>query len=118
MNIPDCCGLPPLLSSWEKIGGGDIIGGFGLNELRKKGCCWLFLGENEEVAKGDVAILSEVDKLENIVNASGKFGGVAGVLAGVISYTMHISQIISKMIICIEFTEYPAEFRGIAASWK
>ena len=30
-------------------------------------------------------ILSEVDMLENIVNASGKFGGVAGVLAGVIN---------------------------------
>ena len=37
------------------------------------------------MAKGEVAILSEVDKLENIFKASGKFGGVAGVFAGVIS---------------------------------
>ena len=34
---------------------------------------------------GEVAILSRVDIFENIVRASGKFGGVAGVLAGVIS---------------------------------
>ena len=44
-----------------------------------------YLGDNDEVAKGEVAILSEVDKLENIFKASGKFGGVAGVFAGVIS---------------------------------
>jgi len=60
-------------------GGGDIMG---LNEFR---VCWLDLGDNDEVANGDVAILSEVDKLENMFNASGKFGGVAGVFAGVIS---------------------------------
>ena len=36
---------------------------------------------------GEVAILvaSEGDILENIVSASGKFGGVAGVFAGVIN---------------------------------
>ena len=44
------------------------------------------LGDNEEVAKGEVAILSKVDMLENMFRASGKFGGVAGVFAGVISY--------------------------------
>ena len=43
------------------------------------------LGDNEEVAKGEVAILSKVDMLENMFRASGKFGGVAGVFAGVIS---------------------------------
>ena len=67
-------------------GGGDIIPG--LNELRefKEEFCW-FLGEIAEGASGEVAILvaSEVDILENIVSASGKFGGVAGVLAGVIN---------------------------------
>ena len=31
---------------------------------------------------GDAAILSPVDSLENADKASGKFGGVAGVLAG------------------------------------
>ena len=46
----------------------------------------LDLGDNEEVAKGEVAILSKVDMLENMFRASGKFGGVAGVFAGVISY--------------------------------
>jgi hypothetical protein len=45
----------------------------------------LDLGDNEEVAKGEVAILSKVDMLENMFRASGKFGGVAGVFAGVIS---------------------------------
>ena len=45
----------------------------------------IYLGDNEEVAKGEVAILSKVDKLENMFRASGKFGGVAGVFAGVIS---------------------------------
>ena len=35
---------------------------------------------------GEVAILeSEVDKFKNIFRASGKFGGVAGVFAGVMS---------------------------------
>ena len=77
-------------------GGGDIIPG--LNEfLEEAFCCW-FLGDK---VKGEVAILteSEVDIFENIVNASGKFGGVAGVFAGVIN-------------------ENPALFLGIAASWK
>ena len=63
-------------------GGGDII--LGLNEFLE--VCWLDLGDNEEVAKGEVAILSKVDMLENMFRASGKFGGVAGVFAGVISY--------------------------------
>ena len=64
-------------------GGGDIIEGlFGLNEFR---VIWFDLGDNEDDASGDVAILSEVDKLENMFNASGKFGGVAGVFAGVIN---------------------------------
>ena len=41
---------------------------------------------------GEVAILlSAVDMLDNIVSASGKFGGVAGVLAGVINYIKIIS---------------------------
>ncbi len=31
---------------------------------------------------GDVAIFSEVESFERAVRASGKFGGVAGVLAG------------------------------------
>ena len=80
-------------------GGGDIIPG--LNEFLEAFCscccCW-FLGDK---VKGEVAILtaleSEVDIFENIVNASGKFGGVAGVFAGVIK-------------------ENPALFFGIAAS--
>ena len=38
------------------------------------------------VPLGDVPILSAVDKLDNINRASGKFGGVAGVFAGVKSY--------------------------------
>ena len=43
---------------------------------------------------GDVAILfSAVDMLANIINASGKFGGVAGVLAGVINWNEKKNQI-------------------------
>lgn len=53
----------------------------GLNEFR----CIFDLGDSEELANGEVAILSEVDRFENILRASGKFGGVAGVLAGVIN---------------------------------
>ena len=41
---------------------------------------------NYYLPAGDDAILSEVDRFENIVKASGKFGGVAGVLAGVNSW--------------------------------
>lgn len=66
-------------------GGGDIVLLFGLNELR-------ILGERVDGANGEVAILSEVDKLENILRASGKFGGVAGVLAGVISCKKSIER--------------------------
>ena len=64
-------------------------------------------------------VASEVDILENIVNASGKFGGVAGVLAGVINckgnpfINMH-----SFYMALILLTENPALFLGIAASWK
>ena len=48
---------------------------------------WLLGDRDEDEANGEVAILlSEVDMLENIVKASGKFGGVAGVFAGVINY--------------------------------
>ena len=60
------------------------------------------LGDNEEVAKGEVAILSKVDMLENMFRASGKFGGVAGVFAGVISYvkksliTLLINYVVNK----------------------
>ena len=47
---------------------------------------WLLGDSDEDEANGEVAILlSEVDMLENIVKASGKFGGVAGVFAGVIN---------------------------------
>ena len=47
---------------------------------------WLLGDRDEDEANGEVAILlSEVDMLENIVKASGKFGGVAGVFAGVIN---------------------------------
>ena len=81
-------------------GGGDII--LGLNEFLE--VCWLDLGDNEEVAKGEVAILSKVDMLENMFRASGKFGGVAGVFAGVISYvkklliTILINYVVNKFI--------------------
>ena len=47
-------------------------------------CCGLFvmLGDVAYIA-GDVASFSDVDIFENMVSASGKLGGVAGVLAGV-----------------------------------
>ena len=35
------------------------------------------------IMAGDVPILSDVDIFESMVSASGKLGGVAGVLAGV-----------------------------------
>ena len=83
---PCCCGCCERSINGGGAGGGDIIPG--LNELRefKEEFCW-FLGEIDEGASGEVAILvaSEVDILENIVSASGKFGGVAGVFAGVIN---------------------------------
>ena len=41
--------------------------------------------ERQLLPFGDVAILSVVDQLDSIVSVSGKFGGVAGVFAGVIS---------------------------------
>ena len=87
MEILTYCGLLNEL----RVGGGPII---------SKRALWLilgwpvgFLGEKGEEAIGEVAILSEVDMLENIVNASGKLGGVAGVLAGVINCKKKLLQI-------------------------
>ena len=78
---PDCCWFFCWCSKFDW--GGDWIG---LNEFLIGGPIQPGpLGEKDDGAKGEVAILSEVDMLENIVNASGKLGGVAGVLAGVIN---------------------------------
>ena len=86
---------------------------FGLNELRM-----FDLGDKVEEAKGEVAIRSEVDKLENILRASGKFGGVAGVFAGVINCQKH--HFISKNLKKSQgfLTENPVFFEGMDASWK
>lgn len=53
-------------------------------------CCLLMFdcGDDENIPEpwfviGGVPILSDADSLENASRASGKFGGVAGVFAGV-----------------------------------
>ena len=61
--------------------------------------------------------------LDNIVSASGKFGGVAGVFAGVINYENRYILVLVDFfhrihVLNQKLTENPALFFGMAASWK
>lgn len=104
---------------WSNGGGGGMQDG--LNEFLTN---WFLGEENEWPALGEVAIAlwSEVDMLENMVSASGKLGGVAGVFAGVISCYGKRDTILRKLqsnfLLDNKLTENPWPFFGIAASWK